>query len=214
MLDEPQAQSQHVADRSDSKSQSGSELLSVLQRRKSLKPFQLSEPGPSDGELQELLTVAMRVPDHGGLEPWRIVSVRAPARDTLVARLSEASRTANANDPAAADLAVRKIANLFSAPLTCIVISRTEPSAKIPEWEQVLSAGAVCMNLITAATALGYSANWLTGWTAYNAAAAPIIGLQPNEKVAGIIPIGTAKETAPDRPRPALEKRTTLWQPA
>jgi nitroreductase len=205
MLDKTDASSQHAAD---------GKLLDVLQRRRSLKPFQLSEPGPSADDIQKLLTIALRVPDHGGLEPWRVIVVQPPARDALVSRLSEASGAANASDPAGAEIAVKKIVNLFSAPLTCIVISRTDPSAKIPEWEQMLSAGAVCMNLLNAATALGYAANWLTGWTAYNTAAASIIGLQANEKVAGILPIGTPKETVPDRPRPSLERRVSWWQPA
>jgi nitroreductase len=202
MLDTPDASLQRA------------KLLDVLERRRSVKPFQLGEPGPTADDIQKLLTVATRVPDHGGLEPWRVILVQGSARDALVSQLSAASRTANAQDAKAAEIAVRKVENLFSAPLTCIVVSRTDPTARIPEWEQVLSAGAVCMNLLTAAAALGYGATWLTGWTAYDASARAILGLGPQEKVAGIIPVGAVGEPPPDRPRPSLQKLVTPWEPA
>jgi nitroreductase len=217
MLDKPDASQHRMADIGEAKTVgnklAGSELLELLQRRRSVKPFQLAAPGPNADEIQKLLTVALRVPDHGGLEPWRVVVVQTPVRDSLVARLSAASRAANTHDPAGAEVAVKKVANLFSAPLTCIVVSRTDPAARIPEWEQVLSAGAVCMNLINAASALGFGATWLTGWTAYNAEAAVILGLKPGEKIAGIIPIGTVSETPPDRQRPSLQARVSTWEP-
>jgi nitroreductase len=210
MLDTPDKNSKQTA--AGEVNSSRAQLLDILEHRRSLKPFQLVAPAPTAEEIRHVLTVATRVPDHGGLEPWRIIVVQDTAREELVARLADVSRKANAQEePAAADLAVKKIKTLFSAPLLMIVVSRADPTARIPEWEQVLSAGAVCMSLITAVNALGYSANWLTGWTAYNPAALEILGIGPHEKVAGIIPIGTASETVPDRPRPALQKLVTNW---
>jgi nitroreductase len=213
MLDTPDKSSKVTAQTAASDADtSRARLLGILERRRSMKPFQLVEPKPSVDEIQQILAVAARVPDHGGLEPWRIILVQDPAREELIARLSAASLKANAQqEPAAAELAVKKIKTLFGAPLVAIVVSRADSSARIPEWEQVLSAGAVCMNLITAVTALGYGATWLTGWTAYNPAALEILGIGPHEKIAGIIPIGTASETVPDRPRPALQKLVTTW---
>ncbi len=96
-------------------------------------------------------------------------------------------------------------------PLVAIVVSQVDASARIPEWEQVLSCGAVCMNLITAASALGYGSTWLTGWAAYDPAALRILGVQAGEKVAGIIPIGTASERQQERARPLLQKLVTVW---
>jgi nitroreductase len=188
-------------------------LLGMLKQRRSVPALRLTEPGPSASELEQLLTVATRVPDHGAMEPWRIVVVQGSARQELGDRLAAAFLEANAQqDSSAADLAVRKIKAVFTvAPLVVIVVSRTEPSSRIPEWEQVLSAGAVCMNLITAAATLGYGSTWLTGWAAYNPAALKILDVQANERVAGIIPVGTAAGRPEDRTRPSLEKRVTRW---
>jgi nitroreductase len=191
---------------------SGLQLVDLLMRRRSVSPLRLDEPGPSAEEVRKLLTVATRVPDHGLLEPWRIILVQGTAREKLGARLAAAFLKANAHqEPASADLGIRKIKAVLCAPLVAIVVSRVDRSARIPEWEQVLSAGAVCMNLITAASALGYGSTWLTGWGAYDPAALQILGVRAEEKVAGIIPIGTASEPQQDRPRPSLLKSLTMW---
>jgi nitroreductase len=189
-----------------------SKLLDLLARRRSVPPLQLGEPGPSQEEVQKLLTVATRVPDHGMLEPWRIILVQGASREKLGARLAATFLKLNGEqDPASSELAIRKIKTVLSAPLVIIVVSRADPAARIPEWEQILSAGALCMNLITAATALGYGATWLTGWAAYNPAALQVIGVQAFEKVAGVIPIGTAIESQQERARPSLQKLLTQW---
>lgn len=190
----------------------GRQLVGLLARRRSVTPIHLAEPGPSPDEIKKLLTVATRVPDHGMLEPWRFILVEGTTREKLAAKLAAAYLQENPQqERAASDLLIRKIKAVLAPPLVVIVVSRADPSARIPEWEQVLSAGAVCMSLIAAATALGYSSTWLTGWMAYDPAALQILGVRSSEKVAGVIPIGTANEPQQDRNRPSLQKLVTIW---
>jgi nitroreductase len=213
MLDNPDVDAGQTTDTASHESDFlGLQLIDLLARRRSVAPLRLSEPGPSPDEVRKLLTVATRVPDHGMLQPWRIILVHGTAREKLGAELEAAFLKANPDqEPANSDLAIRKIKAVLAAPLVVIVVSRADPSARIPEWEQILSAGAVCMNLIAAASALGYGSTWLTGWTAYDPAALRILGVQLNERVAGIIPIGTVSEPQQDRVRPSLQKLTTMW---
>jgi nitroreductase len=191
-----------------------SQFLDLLERRRSVSPLRLCEPAPNSDELRRVLTVALRVPEHGALEPWRIILVQGRARQELGDGLAAAYLEANAHqEAAAAELGVRKINAVFAAaPLVVVVVSCTDASARIPEWEQILSAGAVCMNLMTAASALGYGSTWLSGWAAYDPAALKVIRLGPNEKVAGVIPIGAIAETPNERGRPSLERVVTLWE--
>jgi nitroreductase len=192
----------------------GTQLIDVLACRRSIPPLRLTEPGPSLHQIERLLTVGVRVPDHGVLEPWRLILVQGASREELGARLAAAFLETNVGQEAlASDLAIRKIKAAFAAPVVVIVVSRINPSARIPQWEQILSAGAVCMNLVMAASALGYGSTWLTGWAAYDPAGLRILGVRPNEKIAGIIPIGTASEGQQDRARPALHKLVTAWVP-
>jgi nitroreductase len=188
-------------------------LLDTLERRRSVTPLRLAEPGPNAHELRRLLAIALRVPDHGALKPWRLIVVQGRAREDLASKLAAAFLESGAQrQSAGADLAIRKIKTMLtSAPLAVIVVSRADAATHIPEWEQVLSAGAVCMNLMNAVSALGYGAIWLSGWAAYDPTALRILGLGSDEKVAGIIPIGTPIERSQDRPRPALEEFVTLW---
>lgn len=158
-----------------------------------------------------MLTIAARVPDHGALAPWRFVLVEGEARRALAVRLGDACMAAGPDDEAARRVG-QKLSILFgNPPLVVLVVSRPDPAASIPVWEQALSAGAACMNLITAATALGYGANWLTGWAASHPAARPVLGLAEGETLAGIVPIGTCAEPSPDRPRPDLSRIVTAW---
>lgn len=159
-----------------------------------------------------MLTIAARVPDHGGLTPWRFILVEGVARETLAARLGEACLEAAGPDNDGARRVVQKLSVLFGhPPLVVLVVSRPNPAASIPVWEQTLSAGAACMNLITAATALGFGANWLTGWAATHPAARPVIGLAEGETLAGIIPIGRVDEPSPERTRPDLSRIVSAW---
>lgn len=192
-------------------------VLNLLERRRSVPAARLAAPGPTPDELRRMLTIATRVPDHGALAPWRFLVVEGAARAALAERLADAC-IADAGAPEALEQAqktAQKLRFLFGAPpLVVVVVSRPDPEAKIPVREQVMSAGAVCMNFITAATALGYGANWLTGWAASHPAARPILGLKDGESIAGVIPVGTAAEAQPDRPRPALSSVVSAWTPS
>jgi nitroreductase len=176
----------------------------------------LADPRPSAHELRRMLTIAARVPDHGALAPWRFILVEGAARETPANRLADAClAAADQNEKGANEQALRTAQNLRvlfgHPPLVVVVVSRPDPASRIPVWEQTLSAGAACMNLITAATALGYGANWLTGWAATHPAARPVLGLSEAEGVVGIIPIGTATERPPERPRPDLGAIVSAW---
>lgn len=187
-------------------------FVDLMAKRRSVPAMRLVEPGPTPVQRDAILTVAARVPDHGALTPWRFVVVEGDARTLLAERLAAAclASATNADAREQAEKTAQKLRFLFGKPpLLVIVVARPDSSAKIPVQEQILSAGAACMNLIMAATALGYGANWLTGWAAADPAARPIIGLQDGESVAGVIPVGTATETPADRPRPPLSALVT-----
>ncbi len=149
-----------------------------------------------------MLTVASRVPDHGRLFPWRFIVIEGDARH----RMGEAVAAAfKADQPEADDdMLQRERARFSRAPLVVAVVSRAKPHVKIPDWEQILSAGAACMNLLTAATAMGYGASWITEWYAYDRRVLEALGLEPGERIAGFVHIGTVAEKPSERPRPAL----------
>lgn len=168
----------------------------VLSRRRSPMPDSLVAPGPDDTDITRLIEIALRVPDHGRLSPWRLILIAGEAKRRWVADLLALADTRA--DAPKARVSTRKLA---SAPLVVVVVSAAIPGHKVPEWEQWLSAGAVCMNLVNGAHALGYGANWLTGWHAYDAAATARLGLEDGQKVAGVVLIGTVAAEAPERPR-------------
>lgn len=185
--------------------------LDALHRRRSVPSRLLGEPGPTPEQVRTLLAEAVRVPDHGKLAPWRFVRIQGPARqalgDLLAARALE-------RDPAAPPAAVEKDRLRFSfAPLVILVIARLTPGHKVPEQEQLLSGGAVCFALLQAAQALGFGAQWLTGWAAYDPVVTARLGLGPDEKVLGFIHIGTASEEAPERQRPDPDELLRDWTP-
>lgn len=171
------------------------EVLSFLARRRSTSAMTLAEPAPSAGEIAELIRLAARVPDHGKLAPWRFVVLEGEAKAAFADGLD---RLAQARGDAAA---AAKLGKLKTPPLAITVIASPKPAA-IPEWEQLLSAGAVCTTLTYAALAMGYGANWITDWYAYDAQAGALLGLAANEKVAGFILIGTPREAPLERERP------------
>jgi nitroreductase len=181
--------------------------IDLLKTRRSPRIPDLAEPGPNDAEIETLLTVASRVPDHGKLTPWRFVVLRKEGRAPLVEALARCFR---ADHPEATpDRIEKERGRLANSPLIVGVISRAGPHAKIPEWEQILSAGAACMNLVNAAHALGYGANWVTGWPAYDRSCLDLLGVAPNERVAGWVHIGKPTAALEDRPRPKLEDIVT-----
>ena len=179
------------------------EAIDLLKTRRSVKPIELTGPGPSAEQLSTLLTVASRVPDHGKLTPWRFIVFEGDARLEAGAKIAEVFKL---NRPdATPDQVEAERKRLAHAPLVIAVVSRAAPHVKIPEWEQVLSAGAAATSLVFAAHALGFAANWLTGWHAYDRRVLDALGLAPNEKIAGFVHIGRASKPAEDRPRPPLD---------
>ena len=184
------------------------DTIALLSRRRSVPPVVMTGPGPTPEELTTILTVASRVPDHGKLAPWRFVVFEGRARER-VGRIALGLRL---EDEADLDEAARaeELRRFARAPLVVGVVSRAAPHVKIPEWEQVLSAGAVCMNLIVASRALGFSATWLTEWPAYDARFRAAIGLAEHEKIAGFLHVGKAAAVE-DRPRPPLSEIVTTF---
>jgi len=176
------------------------ELLQTLRGRRSTPSRLLAEPGPDAAQLMELLQCAVRVPDHGKLVPWRFLVIQGPTRQQLGELLAERSLARN---PLANAAAIEKDRQRFShAPLILTVIARLTPGHKVPEQEQLLSGGAVCLLLLQAADALGFGAQWLTGWAAYDPAIMERLGLGQNERILGFIHIGTAREAVAERERP------------
>jgi len=185
------------------------DAIELLSTRSSCKAVALTAPDPSAAEIEKLLTIACRVPDHGKLAPWRFILFEGEARLAAGAAIAAAFR-AKYPDAQAEQVAFegRRLAH---APLVIAVVSRAAPHVKIPEWEQVLSAGAAAMNLVLAAHAFGYSANWITGWYAYDRGVLDALGLEPHERMAGFIHIGTPSGPVQDRPRPALNDIATRF---
>lgn len=179
--------------------------LSTLEARRSTSPDALVAPGPSREEIDRLVGVALRVPDHGRLGPWRLVMIAGEAKKHWIEQLMTLAETRE--DAPKARVSTRKLA---SAPLIVAVISSITAGHKVPEWEQQLSAGAVAMNLLNGAAALGYGANWLTGWHAYDPAATALLGIAEHERVAGVVLIGSIAEPAPERER-ATPERVVSW---
>jgi nitroreductase len=184
-------------------------LIEYLKTRRSMPAFQMKEPGPSKEEIEEILRLATRVPDHGKLAPWRFVVVTGDARKRITRELAA---IAKADKPDLSEEMVQvEETRLTRAPVVIAVISRAGPHVKIPEWEQIMSAGAVCLNLVIAANALGYVSNWLTEWMAFDERAYRILGVEPGERVAGFIHIGSTDFPVVERPRPVLADIVT-WQ--
>ena len=185
--------------------------LHVLDTRRSVPSTQLGEPGPDHATLLRMLTSAVRVPDHGKPVPFRFIRLQGEARHALGDLL--AARTLHLQ-PDAADAVVEKDRARFShAPVIVTVVARLTPGHKVPEQEQLLTAGSVCFALLQAAQALGFGAQWLTGWMAYDAAVAATLGLSADERIAGFIHIGTPKMEAPERERPDPALLLTDWTP-
>lgn len=175
------------------------ELRHRLATRRSAPAQALTTPGPDRAQIDDILVLGARTPDHGKLFPWRFVVMGPQSRADIAERLAVLAET---QGRPAKDQAV--LAKLTAAPVTVLVISSPVDNPKIPLWEQQLSAGAVCMNLEHAANAHGFSASWITDWYSYDAQAVALFGLDTHEAIAGFIHIGTLPEPAQERPRPDL----------
>jgi len=182
------------------------QTLAFLARRRSASAMALTSPGPSEQELATLLRLATRVPDHGKLSPWRFVVLKGEPKLRFIAGLEAIAATRADGAKLHA-----KLGKIKAPPLTVVVISRLLPG-EIPEWEQRLSAGAVCMTLIIAAQAMGYGANWITDWYAYDEDALRLLGLGEGERVAGYVHLGTSAETPLERVRPEVDAIVEEWK--
>ena len=185
------------------------DALKLLTTRRSFKPVELGGPAPSAAEIDQLLTVASRVPDHGKLAPWRFILFEGDARQKAGEAIARAF-AAKYPDAKPEQIEFER-QRLARAPLVVAVISRAGPHVKIPEWEQVLSAGAAAMNLVLAAHALGYGASWITEWYAYDRGVLDALGLAPHERIAGFVHIGQPPGPPEDRPRPPLSEIATRF---
>lgn len=182
--------------------------VSFLQNRRSRPAKTMTLPVPSADQVIEILTGALRVPDHGKLEPWRFVVIQGAAMARL-ADLAEARGKVLGYDSEK----IGKGRGQFDLRLLAVVvISSPKPHEKVPQIEQVLSAGAVCLGILNAAEAAGWGANWLSGWPSHERGfVEAAFGLTPKETVAGIVHIATQTNLGPDRPRPDLTKLID-WQ--
>jgi nitroreductase len=186
------------------------DALELLQTRRSVKPIELTGPGPSAAEIETLLTIASRVPDHGKLTPWRFVVFEGDAR-LRAGEIIAAAFRADRPDATPEQIDFER-GRLARAPLVIAVVSRAGAHVKIPEWEQVLSAGASAMSLVIAAHALGYAANWITEWYAYDRRVLDKLGIAPHERIAGFVHIGMPVRPPEDRPRPPLSEIVTRFE--
>lgn len=186
--------------------------LELLHNRRSVPALQLGEPGPDAGQLERLLTAAMRVPDHGKLTPWRFLLLEGEARRELGRRLARMHLEKDPGLPERKQIKDRE--RYEHAPLVVAVVAQLQPDhRKIPEQEQLLSAGCVAYNLLLGAQAMGFGAQWLTGWAAYDRDAARVMGLEADEHVIAFVHIGTPALEMPERDRPALADKLRRWTP-
>lgn len=185
------------------------DAIELLKTRRSMKPREMTGPGPSPAEIDTILTIGARVPDHGKLAPWRFILFEGDARVRAGEIIAKVFARKNPQ-ASSAEIEIEK-KRLTDAPLVIGIVSFTKPHPKVPPWEQELSAGASAMNIVTAATALGYGACWLTGWFAFDRDVLDGFGLKADEKLAGFIHIGTATKRSEDRPRPSLSDIVTRF---
>jgi len=187
-----------------------SSTLALLNSRRSGRPRDLGAPGPSAEQLREILAIAMRTPDHGKLHPWRFVHVARRRRPAFAALLQDAYRADNPEPGRLEIEATERFAH--QAPELIVALSSPTPGIKIPVWEQQLSCGAACMNLVFGAHAMGFAAGWVTGWAAYSPAVLAAFGAPP-ERIAGFIFLGTPGAELEERLRPAFEEVVSEWEP-
>lgn len=177
-----------------------SPVLDLLLTRNSVPIQDLHAPGPSDGEIETMLRAASRVPDHGRLAPWRFILYRGQARHDVGEGLAA---LAEQREGPLSDVRRNQEATRFSrAPLVIGVVSSPKAHPKIPQWEMLLSGGAAAMNLVIAANALGYGANWISNWYSDVEEGRALLGLAPQERVIGFVHIGSHDHPAAERPRP------------
>ncbi|MEM6627872.1 MAG: nitroreductase [Pseudomonadota bacterium] len=192
--------------------QPSGEALKILVQRRSTPIKLMGGPGPNAEEVDALLRVAARAPDHRRVEPWRFIVLEGDARVKFGAHLADAWRAAN---PDADEDALQVERNrLLRAPVCVIVVSSPDMTHKTPVWEQELSVGAVCMNMLTAAYAMGWAAAWISEWCAFDPNVDKALGLTTDERIAGFMYLGSAPGPVPERPRPDMTSKIARWTPS
>ena len=184
------------------------DTITLLETRRSAMLRDMGEPGPDAAQLQTLLRIGARVPDHGKLVPWRFIVIQGAAREKLGGVLARASAD---NAPGQDGHRAAGVNRFERVPVVVTVVSKVVDHIKVPHWEQILSAGAVCQNMLVAAAALGFSGQWITDWPAYDPAVLAALGLGEGERVAGFICLGTVDQKPGERPRPDLADIVTQW---
>ena len=176
--------------------------VDFLLSRRSGSAKTMGEPGPGKEQLADILRAGARAPDHGKLFPWRFIIFEGDGRKRSGDILADAAQSDGERDKQVEEERGR----FMRAPVVIGVISAAREQHKIPVWEQELSAGAVCQNILVAATALGFVGQWVTEWYAYHPMVKEKFGLKAGERMAGFIYLGTATEALEERPRPEMEK--------
>jgi nitroreductase len=187
---------------------SAPQTLDLLLSRKSGSAKTMTGPGPSPDQIKRMLSAGVRVPDHGKLTPWRFIVFEGEGRARMGAILGEVISGERESSP---ERVQQERGRFMRAPVVIGVVSRAREQIAIPVWEQQLSAGAVCMNIVTAAHAMGFVAQWITEWCAYHPQVLERIGLKPTERIAGYIYIGQPAAPLEDRPRPDIDSVTTRF---
>jgi len=181
-------------------------VLDFLARRRSASAATLRAPAPDKAQLRDLLRLAVRVPDHGKLNPWRFIVLEGDGKARFADALEQIAETAPDSEKRKGALFKLKI-----PPMAVVVVSRYI-EGKIPEWEQRMSSAAVCNTLLIAALAMGFGANWITDWYAYDEEAAALLGLGAGEKVTGFVYLGTPDEAPQERVRPDVNALVSRWR--
>jgi len=185
------------------------DTIDFLTTRRSTVARMMDGPGPGDEDLKRIMEAGMRVPDHGRLTPWRFIVIRGDAREKLGDVIAEAYKK---NNPDAIEEQVEiEQERLTRAPVVIAVVSRVQKEHKIPEWEQILSSGAACQTMLIAAQSMGYAAQWLTEWYAYNANVKQAIGAESGDEIAGFLYLGNGTGELSDRARPAYDDIVSEW---
>ena len=184
--------------------------LSLLATRRSGKPRDLVAPGPDAAQLATMLAIAARVPDHGKLAPWRFVVVGDDRRAQLSALIVDAYRRERPQAAATEIASLDQFAH--QAPTLVVALFSPRTESQIPLWEQQMSAGAACLNLLHAAHASGFAGGWLTGWPTYSDAVRDAFGSDP-ERIVGFFFIGTPSRPLDERPRPDMTAIVSHWEP-
>ena len=187
------------------------DVLEFLMKRRSVLANNLCKPGPSTAEIKSILQVASRVPDHKKLVPWRFIIFEGDSRRRFGEILARACVLEEKMQPSSDRLETER-QRFLRAPLVIAVVARLNDRPAVPEWEQILSTGAACQNLVLAANGFGFASQWITEWYAYSPHVVGALGLDDNERVAGFIYIGTAREKPSERARPDLDQIVTRWE--